>query len=96
MCESGEIFINYTYSSVIGILSFLSISKSFLFICWQEIQEEMNSGSEKEDKDEAHQGKIIIKNAIYKNLMFNKTPQDLQKIIEDLPEGLYMHLFLLL
>ena len=54
----------------------------------------MNSGSEKEDKDGAHQGEI--KNAIYKNLMFNKTPQDLKKIIEDLPEGLYMHSFLLL
>ena len=54
----------------------------------------MNSDSEKEDKDGAQQGEI--KNAIYKNLMFNKTPQDLQKIIEDMPEGLYMHLFLLL
>ena len=54
----------------------------------------MNSDSEKEDKDWANQGEI--KNAIYKNLMFNKTPQDLQKIIEDLPAGLYMHLFLLL
>ena len=54
----------------------------------------MNSDSEKDDKDGAHQGEI--KNAIYKNLMFNKTPQDLQKIIEGLPEGLYMHLFLLL
>lgn len=29
-----------------------------------------------------------IKNTIYKNLMFNKTPQDLQNIIKDLPEGL--------
>ena len=45
----------------------------------------MNSDSEKEDRDGAHQGKI--KNAIYKNLMFNQTPQDLQKIIEDLSEG---------
>ena len=52
----------------------------------------MNSDSEKDDKDGAHQGEI--KNAIYKNLMFNKTPQDLQKIIEGLPEGLYMHSFL--
>ena len=48
-------------------------------------KKEMNSDSEKDDKDEAHQGEI--KNAIYKNLMFNKTPQDLQKIIEDLSEG---------
>ena len=54
----------------------------------------MKSDSEEEDKDGAHQGEI--KNAIYKNLMFNKTPQVLQKIIEDLPEGLYMHLFLLI
>ena len=54
----------------------------------------MNSDSEKDDKDGAHHGEI--KNAIYKNLMFNKTPQDLQKIIEGLPEGLYMHSFLLL
>ena len=54
----------------------------------------MNSDSEKEKRNEAHQGKI--KNAIYKNLLFNKTPQDLQKIIEGLPEGLHMHLFLLL
>ena len=45
----------------------------------------MNSDSEKEDRDGAHQGEI--NNAIYKNLMFNQTPQDLQKIIEDLPEG---------
>ena len=55
----------------------------------------MNSDSEKkEDKDGANQGEI--KNAIYKNLMFNKTPQNLQKTIEDLPEGQYMPLFLLL
>ena len=55
----------------------------------------MNSDSEKkEDKDGANQ--VEIKNAIYKNLMFNKTPQDLQKIIEGLPEGLYMHSFLVL
>ena len=49
----------------------------------------MNSDSEKEERDGAHQGEI--KNAIYKNLIFNKTPQDLQKIIEGLPEGLYNH-----
>ena len=49
----------------------------------------MNSDSEKDDKDGAHHGEI--KNAIYKNLMFNKTPQDLQKIIEGLQEGLYNH-----
>ena len=56
-------------------------------------KKEINSESEKENKGGACQGEI--KNTIYKNLMFNKTPQDLQKIIEDLPEGLYMDLFLL-
>ena len=70
---------------LILILSFLAFLNPFFSFVDRKSKKEINSDSEKKDKDGAQQGEI--KNAIYKNLMFNQTPQDLQKIIEDLPEG---------
>lgn len=49
----------------------------------------MSCQSEREEQVGAQEGEI--KNTIYKNLMFNKTPQDLQNIIKHLPEGMSLH-----
>lgn len=49
----------------------------------------MSCQSEREEQVGAQEGEI--KNTIYKNLMFNKTPQDLQNIIKHLPEGMTLN-----
>lgn len=54
--------------------------------CDRKSKKEMSCQSEKEEQVGAQEREI--KNTIYKNLMFNKTPQDLQNIIKHLPEGM--------
>lgn len=57
--------------------------------CDRKSKKEMSCQSEKEEQVGAQEREI--KNTIYKNLMFNKTPQDLQNIIKHLPEGMSLH-----